>query len=828
MDRDLYLEQKAAQDSKYLEQQEREQRQADLGVAQYFRSREGLPPSFGTPERQVLSKHVHAVRDEVETLQLSVLAGERIKGINVWGMPILSQDADKLAVIVLNIMWNSYGETLTAVCMNIAKAVKEERRLDNLKHTHHDIWSKIKRFKGNVKGSSFYKYRKQIGEVDEHWDHSKKIHVGNALMEACFRATNLFHYESRRCAKTKYNTYFLSIDPRTLLEIEDSHEDLALLHPSRMPMIVPPCDWEDRWCGGYLGCTDKYTCHTPLVVANLFQRLPHLTADDFGDHLHAINNLQKTKWVINEKIHGVIDHVFHHNLQLGDLLRRDPDPYPPKPEDFKYNPSAKTAWKEEARQIGRYNKAMLGARTSMLIAIDQARQLKRYDEFYYVWYLDWRGRMSPRGNTLIPQGSDPCKAMLRFKEGKELGERGLYWLTIHLANCMGVDKKPYDERVQYVHTMADEIHRWAKDPLEYKGWADQDDPYLALAAAVEWSSAYSLHNPCSFISHLPINMDGTTNGLQHLSALGRDLVGAKATNLTPTDHPNDIYGQVAGVCNNIINKDFEEWIKTGAPHADYVRELTCPAEIAATRRLIGSANWKDRVDRKVCKRATMTRAYSVTRQGVRRQLLDDGFLEFAKDDPNMDVNIAADYMRDCVWEAQGEIVKNATHIMDWLKEVAAIALEEDQSIVWRTPAGMLVDMGYLRPLKRDVHTADRKYTVNIQEGERKLMARKQINAVAPNFIHSLDASHLTRVVQRLYNMGITDMMMIHDSYGVHACHVDTMQRIIREEFVKMHEENPLQDFKEGLEAYLDSKLPDLPEVGDYDIKDMLDAQYAFC
>lgn len=812
----------------YLEQQAREQTQADLGVAQYFRSREGLPSSLGTPERQTISKHVHAVCDEIEALQMSVLTGERIKGINVWGMPILSQDADKLAVITLNIMWNAYGETLTSVCMNIANAVKEERRLDNLKHTHHEIWSKIKRFKGQVRGNTLYKYRKQIKEVDEHWDHAKKIHVGNALLEACFRATNLFHWEARRSEKNRHRNYYLSIDPQVLLDIEDSHEDLALLHPSRMPMIVPPCDWEDRWTGGYLGCTDKWTCHTPLVVANMFQRLPHEDKEDFGDHLEAVNHLQKTKWVINEPVHDVVNHVFHNNLQLGDLLRRDPDPFPPKPENFKYDAHAKAAWKEEARQVGRYNRAMLGARTSMLIAIDQARQLKRYDEFYYVWYLDWRGRMSPRGNTLIPQGSDPCKAMLRFKEGHELGERGLYWLTIHLANCMGVDKKPFDERIQYVHTMADEIHRWAKDPLEYKGWSDQDDPYLCLSAAYEWSAAYQLRKPDTFVSHLPINMDGTTNGLQHLSALGRDLVGAYATNLMPTNSPNDIYGQVAGECNKIIERDFEQWIKTGAPTVDSVRELTCPAEIAAMRRLVGSMNWKDKVDRKVCKRATMTRAYSVTRQGVRKQLLDDGFLEFAKDDPNMDVNIAADYMRDCVWAAQGEIVKNATHIMDWLKEVAAIAINEDQNISWRTPAGMIVDMGYLRPLKREVHTSHRKYTVNIQEGERKLMIRKQINAIAPNFIHSLDASHLTRVVQRLYNKGITDMMMIHDSYGVHACHVDEMQKVIREEFVRLHEEDPLQDFKEGLEAYLDTPLPDLPETGEYNIKDMLDADYAFC
>jgi DNA-directed RNA polymerase len=816
MDRDMYLE-----------QQELELEQSDQGVSMYFKSRDGLAPSFGTPERRTISYHVHMVKNEIEKIQLNVLENKRMPGVRNWGVVLLSQDAEKLAVITLNRMWNCYGMSLNATCMDIARCIKEERRIDNLRHTDHDIWKKVRRFKNNLKGSSFYKYRNQIKGLDESWSKTKSIWVGHTLLECVLRASGLFHIEKHR-GRNGHRQYFLSIDPEILLGIEEQHGDLALLHPRRMPMVVPPVDWENRWHGGYLACVDKESCHTPLVSASMYHRLPHNDAEDFGDHMLAVNALQKTTWQVNEPLQETISHVFHHNLELGGLLRRDPDPYPDKPEDISWNEDSRKNWKEEARQVGRYNKAMLGARTSMLIAIDQSKRFKRYNDIHYVWFLDWRGRMSPRGGAWIPQGDDACKAMLRFKEGHALGERGVFWLTVHLANCMGYDKKPFDERVQYVHTMADEIHRWAKDPLEYKSWADQDDPYLCLAAAMEWSAAHMGRVPADFISHLPINMDGTTNGLQHLSALGRDLVGARATNLCPVDRPNDIYGQVAGECNKIIERDYQRWVDDGCPSAASVVDLVDEEDIARARKIIGAANWIGRVDRKVCKRATMTRAYSVTRQGVRRQLVDDGFLDFSKDDPEININIAADYMRDCIWNAQEAVVANASYIMDWLKEAARRALEEGQSIAWRTPAGMLVHQGYLRPLRKEINTAERKYTVLLTEGERKLMARKQINAVAPNYIHSLDAAHLTRVVLRLEKEGIKDMMMIHDSYGVHACHVDTMQRIIREEFVRMHEENPLADFKAGLEAYLDNELPDLPETGAYDIKDMLEAQYAFC
>src|SRR6059036_1026907 len=49
----------------------------------------------------------------------------------------------------------------------------------------------------------------------------------------------------------------------------------------------------------------------------------------------------------------------------------------------------------------------------------------------------------------------------------------------------------------------------------------------------------------NFRSHLPVSMDGTCNGYQHLSAMGRDPIGGRATNLVPADEPEDIYQEVA-------------------------------------------------------------------------------------------------------------------------------------------------------------------------------------------------------------------------------------------------------------------------------------------
>ena len=57
-----------------------------------------------------------------------------------------------------------------------------------------------------------------------------------------------------------------------------------------------------------------------------------------------------------------------------------------------------------------------------------------------------------------------------------------------------------------------------------------------------------------FISRLPVSVDGTCNGLQHLSMLMRDEVGGKATNLIPGEGPQDIYQQVADEANRLLGQ----------------------------------------------------------------------------------------------------------------------------------------------------------------------------------------------------------------------------------------------------------------------------------
>lgn len=68
-------------------------------------------------------------------------------------------------------------------------------------------------------------------------------------------------------------------------------------------------------------------------------------------------------------------------------------------------------------------------------------------------------------------------------------------------------------------------------------WAGAEKPWQCLAACIEVRDALASGNPEAFRSRLPVQMDGSCNGLQHYAALGRDSTGGAAVNLRPATRP---------------------------------------------------------------------------------------------------------------------------------------------------------------------------------------------------------------------------------------------------------------------------------------------------
>lgn len=93
----------------------------------------------------------------------------------------------------------------------------------------------------------------------------------------------------------------------------------------------------------------------------------------------------------------------------------------------------------EVQHINKLNGDLHSLRCDMILKLNVAEKM-RNDLMYFPFNMDFRGRVYPIPPHLNHMGADVCRGLLTFGFGKPLGERGLWWLKVHLANLMGKDK----------------------------------------------------------------------------------------------------------------------------------------------------------------------------------------------------------------------------------------------------------------------------------------------------------------------------------------------------------------------------------------------------
>lgn len=444
-----------------------------------------------------------------------------------------------------------------------------------------------------------------------------------------------------------------------------------------------------------------------------------------------------------------------------------------------------------------------------------AQELENKDEFYYVYRCDFRGRVYAASTGVSPQGPDQSKALIQFSSGKPLGARGLYWLKVHGANKWGEDKSPYDARVAWIEERHDQWIAVANDPVTNRAlWADADKPYQFLAFCFEYEAAIRLGE--DFRSCLPIALDGSCNGLQHFSAMLRDAVGGAAVNLTPSEKPADIYQRVADVCTNklmVLAQQDNEYAVGSRNWLRLFREL--------------SAEKLPRMSRKLSKKPVMTLPYGST-QNTCTESIYDWYRENGNKYFTTKGFQHAIYLSPILWSSIGEVVIAARSAMDWIQKCASVVAKDGNGVSYTTPLGF--------PVYQTANKADTKVVKTAINGGVKLTVqyytdemdvRKMRQGASPNFVHSMDATHMMMVLNRASECGLTAFAMIHDDFGTHACDIDTFHSIIRDTFVDMYSVDILQDFADQLEKQYAVKLPPRPAMGTLDLTQVKDAAFFF-
>jgi DNA-directed RNA polymerase len=791
---------------------EMELKAIDRGVDRFRRALENM--ELSPAGRSVISKKIQAVSDAIHGDQQRMLGGMASAGRPAsWGPAYLTMSPDKLALMTLasliKIDTMDSGK-LTALASTLADRIKLEHQLEEIQRINRIRSKEDRGFSRNmidkIRGdeSKIKKLFNKMNGKPIKWNLTQKLGIGTRLIMLVCRMD--IGFELKLIRDKKRTVYFVE----RVGELKERMSALTafseLLSPCFTPMTCPPVPWVQTGKdikGGY-----RFNLVEPIKYQGISgQHRPDLSKHDISYVLNAVNAIQNVQWKIDTETLDMAIRVFHaDNSKYDGLIPAVPTEKPP-PIDKNATKEEVKVWRQKKEAIRAASQVSFSKRIRAYMAINEAKNLIG-QPVYFVHCLDWRGRIYPASTAVNPQGTDLCKALIQYAEGRPLGSGGLRELKIWAAGCAGQDKISFDDRVKWWDTT------WGDKPDVENDlrWIEYDDPFLFAQAARDIARAHKSGNPETYVSHVSVCKDGSQNGLQHLSAMGRDEVGGEAVNLVDADVPQDLYANVAALVHNAVDADADKAIESGEVLDD------CNQDVPPIAWLETMQNPKKR--RKVVKRSVLAYPYGVTKPGMRDGLLADGFTDSLQGSKYKN----AWYLAEKIDLAVRDVVISAARLMDWMRACAEALGREGKPVEWVTPSGFPCRMRYLDQEDKRIEVNGIKLTIKSDLPEVDVAA--QMRGVVANVVHSLDASHLVLTCHGVMEDGLTSFQFIHDSYGTHAGAIHVVEKRLREQFVEMHTENLVMGLHDWL---MESgvEVPEPPPMGSLDINSVLNSKYFF-
>ncbi|RLN70484.1 hypothetical protein BBJ28_00004905, partial [Nothophytophthora sp. Chile5] len=526
----------------------------------------------------LIGKWAPRVVEFIKLEQKSLTTGGHSLDSNIYGSAFLLLKPEELSATALNIMLNTClmeanGPKFIKLALAMGKAVQEI--IINKKETTERRYNDPNRFwmiaTKKIKPDSMKnKMKEMINDVGA-WDKRLQLKVGAALID-CIQRT-CFVPNAKGDVMTPEICASKGLDPPTPAFMHDyvfernrragvirinpqvastvlatSSNSNALPWTARyLPMLVPPRPWTNVVDGGYLKLRTKI-----MRQRDMSWQIDCVRRGDLSRIFKALNLMSEVPWVINKEVLEVVLKVWEDGGEFGDLPTRKDVPLPDRnAEEFQKDPTLYTKMVHKIEQLNRQNFSL---QCDTKYKLQVAEEFKDEPEIYYPYNMDFRGRVYPIPPNLNHLGSDLSRSLLIFRDRKPLGENGLRWMKIHLANVFGVDKCSFDERVVFAEAHLEQVVASALNPHgegDCAWWKGADYPFLALGVCFELKRAIESPDPTKYMSNIPIHQDGSCNGLQHYAALGRDLTGGEQVNLVPAPRPSDVY---MGVAHQVMAK----------------------------------------------------------------------------------------------------------------------------------------------------------------------------------------------------------------------------------------------------------------------------------
>lgn len=614
-------------------------------------------------------------------------------------------------------------------------------------------------------------------------DDTMKLHIGSILVDWLIES-DLIQNHLVSIGRKDRRTYLI---PATkIINILTKEKSNHLRHlPFRIPMIVKPKLYSRELVngqirerlGGYLindvKVTDKMIIRNWELKKSSIVQDPNVVYD-------LVNNINSVGFKINK---DMLNFIYTYGEKFELLLNEDIN------FDFS-KPINKTDYTEIESYVSK-----LDLQDNIL---GLAELYSNIPEFYIPVRIDERGRMNCVNQYLNYQSTELAKSLLLFSKAELLHKndtKAINYLKAYGANCFGnkLDKKSWVERSKWTDDNLQDIINYTNGKLIKQA----DNKLLFVAFCIEynkWLKSYDNIESYYFETHLPIQLDATCNGYQHLSLLISDYDMAKELNLTKSDMndtPKDYYGFMLIKLTDLF--------KSKLSSNNLSKELKDSYE-RLSKLLLG---------RSTIKKAIMTIPYNVSLLQMIKYIKENFIrikdqnskenssawkLEFQyKDDPSIilshqDISLIASGLKE-VLEINFPRLK---FLIIYLKTLAKICNKLNLYIPWGTSSGLLVNHSYvsskeikLRPFSFEKSS----FSLNVPTD--KLNGNKQIRAFMPNLIHSLDAAALALLVHYYFNNGsnVHNFYAIHDCFAVTANNIEMNMNYLKVVYKKIYSED---------------------------------------
>lgn len=539
----------------------------------------------------------------------------------------------------------------------------------------------------------------------------------------------------------------------------------TIVIPQKLPMIYEPKDWGLGKDGnGYEG---GYLLNGVAYSSKLLKDKPNMRQNSsiyiINKVFHMVNGIGKTSFKINSVL-------LQYLISEGKHLLLDKNEKHPL--EFK----SKNTKREKGLIESHYSKINL-QETILEIALC-------YDSIPYMYIpvrIDQRGRLYCLADWLNYQGTELAKALILFNQPGLIARNdttAINFLKCAGANTFGLDKKSESYKLKWIEQNENAILNYRTSEL-----VDQaKDKYLFLAFCIEYKRFHDFinnENQDVFETYLPIQLDATTNGFQHMIMLSTEA---------------DLFDKV-----NLWAGPKKSLIKFSDREADdfYVFLIQSIRKEISDRLNEGVLDYKKResylrldrfiFERKMFKKALMTVSYNASILSMVQYIKSELFVKGDWDE----INETTWY-----WDGKNEeflinsqdifnIVSVYSNIIDnkfkkiaclrkYLSAVAKIFTKLNINIIWYPGNGMEVVQSYLTKKTRSATPfINSKSKITLQYFTDELDRRKQVDSLMPNLVHSLDATSLCL----LYDAFSKSYKSHPQFYCVHDCFASTADKI---------------------------------------------------